>query len=239
MPVYTLTDYRSEMQTLKHVIIDISKITCFMLTPFGVYIALSWSHQETCIWILCDFENNLFMQHPGKSIVYARQIWHTGRSLPLNGGEGYFLKKHTSSALHDDLPPQGGLGYINSYWVDCCAISLVMVPAYAIIIFMWSFVDHFYPWQDLSVKCAKYITSLNNKILIQTKLRHTLMVFLPWICSWHLCSTVSSMSIIRWPSCPRSKYYYWWNSLWILLGMLGEYLFDYCNLETKQAMQHP
>ena len=48
---YTLTDYRSQGQTIPHVIVDIGAVPYGKLTPFNVYVALSCSSgQETNDW---------------------------------------------------------------------------------------------------------------------------------------------------------------------------------------------
>jgi len=61
-------DFKSEGQTIEHVLVDIGKTTCFSLSPFNAYIALSWSHGQETIRLLRDFDNNLFTHHPSEDL---------------------------------------------------------------------------------------------------------------------------------------------------------------------------
>lgn len=57
---YTFTDYRSQGQTLPHVIIDIASPPTGTLTLFNLYVALSRSSGRDSIRLLRDFDENLF-----------------------------------------------------------------------------------------------------------------------------------------------------------------------------------
>jgi len=61
-------DYKSQAQTIDHLIVDIGKTTSFSLNPFNAYIALSRSHGWSSIRLLRDFENTLFTQHPSDNL---------------------------------------------------------------------------------------------------------------------------------------------------------------------------
>ena len=57
---YAFTDYRSQGQTLPHVIIDIASPPTGTLTLFNLYVALSRSSGRDSIRLLRDFDENLF-----------------------------------------------------------------------------------------------------------------------------------------------------------------------------------
>lgn len=60
-PAYTFTDYKSQGQTLEHIIIDIRVVLGnFQITPFGVYMALSRSRGRDTIRLLGDFKEEMF-----------------------------------------------------------------------------------------------------------------------------------------------------------------------------------
>ncbi|KAG1897750.1 uncharacterized protein F5891DRAFT_1047334 [Suillus fuscotomentosus] len=40
-PAYTFTDFKAQGQTIDHVLVDIGRTTCFRLSPFNAYVALS------------------------------------------------------------------------------------------------------------------------------------------------------------------------------------------------------
>ncbi len=61
---YALTDYRSQGQTIPHVIVDIGAVPYGKLTPFNVYVALSRSSGWESIRLLQDFDNSLFITTP-------------------------------------------------------------------------------------------------------------------------------------------------------------------------------
>ncbi|KAG2139646.1 hypothetical protein DEU56DRAFT_688293, partial [Suillus clintonianus] len=57
-PAYTFTDFKSQGQTIEHVLVDIGRTTCFALSPFNAYVALSRSCGRDSIRLLRDFDNN-------------------------------------------------------------------------------------------------------------------------------------------------------------------------------------
>jgi len=59
-PGYTFTDYKSQGQTIKYVIMGISPPPTGKLSPFGVYIALSRSRGRDTIRLLRGFDKELF-----------------------------------------------------------------------------------------------------------------------------------------------------------------------------------
>ncbi len=59
---YALTDYRSQGQTIPHVIVDIGAVPYGKLMPFNVYVALSHSSGRESIRLLWDFDDSLFQQ---------------------------------------------------------------------------------------------------------------------------------------------------------------------------------
>ncbi len=61
---YALTDYRSQGQTIPHVIVDIGAVPYGKLTPFNVYVALSCSSGRESIHLLRDFDDSLFTSTP-------------------------------------------------------------------------------------------------------------------------------------------------------------------------------
>jgi len=65
---YTFTDYKSQGQTIKYVIIDIGKPPTGSLSPFSVYVALSRSRGQDTIRLLRDFGANLFQNHPSNAL---------------------------------------------------------------------------------------------------------------------------------------------------------------------------
>jgi ATP-dependent exoDNAse (exonuclease V) alpha subunit len=60
MAGYAFTDYKSQGQTIKNMIIDIGKPPTRSLSPFSVYVALSRSRGRDTIRLLRDFDPNLF-----------------------------------------------------------------------------------------------------------------------------------------------------------------------------------
>lgn len=67
-PVYAFTDYKSQGQTMKCVIVDIGKPPSGSLTPFNAYIALSRSRGRDTIRLLRDFDDKLFTTHPSEEL---------------------------------------------------------------------------------------------------------------------------------------------------------------------------
>ncbi|KAG1883198.1 uncharacterized protein F5891DRAFT_1094749 [Suillus fuscotomentosus] len=56
-PAYAFTDFKAQGQTIDHVLVDIGRTTCFRLSPFNAYVALSR-----------NFDNDLFLQHPNEDL---------------------------------------------------------------------------------------------------------------------------------------------------------------------------
>jgi len=63
---YAFTDYKSQGQTIEYIIIDIGKPPTGTLSPFSAYVALSRSRGRNTIWLLRDFDDNLFQNRPSK-----------------------------------------------------------------------------------------------------------------------------------------------------------------------------
>ena len=61
---YAFTDYRSQGQTIKQVIVDIGRPPTGGLTPFNAYVALSRSSGRETIRLLRDFDEDLFTTVP-------------------------------------------------------------------------------------------------------------------------------------------------------------------------------
>jgi hypothetical protein len=59
-PAYAFTDYRSQGQTLSHVIIDLATPPSGCLSLFNIYVALSRSHRRDHIRLLHAFDDELF-----------------------------------------------------------------------------------------------------------------------------------------------------------------------------------
>jgi hypothetical protein len=60
---YAFTDYRSQGQTIPYVIVDIATPPTSGLDLFNLYVALSRSSGRSSIWLLRDFDDELF-QNP-------------------------------------------------------------------------------------------------------------------------------------------------------------------------------
>jgi hypothetical protein len=67
-PAYAFTDFKSQGQTIEHVLVDIGRTTCFNLSPFNAYVALSRSRGRETIRLLRDFDNELFLRHPSEDL---------------------------------------------------------------------------------------------------------------------------------------------------------------------------
>ncbi len=65
---YALMDYWSQGQTIPYVIVDIGAVPYGKLTPFNVYVALSWSSGQETIHLLQDFEDSLFTTTPCEAL---------------------------------------------------------------------------------------------------------------------------------------------------------------------------
>ncbi|KAF8573005.1 hypothetical protein K439DRAFT_1376773 [Ramaria rubella] len=63
---YAFTDYRSQGQTILHVIVDIgTPPPGGKLSMFDLYVALSRSSGQETVRLLCDFDKNIFIQELG------------------------------------------------------------------------------------------------------------------------------------------------------------------------------
>ncbi|KAG1832383.1 hypothetical protein EV424DRAFT_1312987, partial [Suillus variegatus] len=67
-PAYAFTDFKSQGQTINHILVNIGKTSSFALSPFNAYVALSHSHGRDTIRLLQDFEDDLFTRHPSESL---------------------------------------------------------------------------------------------------------------------------------------------------------------------------
>lgn len=65
---YAFTDYKSQGQTIEHVIIDLTKPPGGKITPFSAYVALSRSRGRDTIRILRDFDRTAFEHHPSEDL---------------------------------------------------------------------------------------------------------------------------------------------------------------------------
>lgn len=63
---YAFTDYRSQGQSLRPVIIDIGPPPSGRLTPFNIYVTLSRGTDRENIQLLHDFDEKLLQQHPSE-----------------------------------------------------------------------------------------------------------------------------------------------------------------------------
>jgi hypothetical protein len=61
---YAFTDYRSQGQTIEHVIVDLGKPPGGGLTGFNAYVALSRSRGRDTVRLLREFDTQMFTQHP-------------------------------------------------------------------------------------------------------------------------------------------------------------------------------
>ena len=68
-PSYLFTDYRSQGQAIKNVIIDIGRVPSSSLNAFNVYVALSRSRGQDSIRLLWDFDDKLFTTHPSSELA--------------------------------------------------------------------------------------------------------------------------------------------------------------------------
>jgi len=59
---YRFTDYHSQGQTLPYVIVDIAKPPLGSLDLFNLYVALSQSSRCETIWLLHDFDDQMFLK---------------------------------------------------------------------------------------------------------------------------------------------------------------------------------
>ncbi|KAJ8580064.1 hypothetical protein M405DRAFT_891925 [Rhizopogon salebrosus TDB-379] len=68
IPAYAFTDFKSQGQTIDHVLVDIGKTTCFGLSLFNAYVALCCSRGRETIRFFKDFDDNLFICHPSEDL---------------------------------------------------------------------------------------------------------------------------------------------------------------------------
>jgi hypothetical protein len=65
---YAFTDFKSQGQTIEHVIVDIGKMSSFRLDPFHAYVSLSQSWGRETIMLLRDFDHKLLTHHPSDDL---------------------------------------------------------------------------------------------------------------------------------------------------------------------------
>ena len=91
---YAFTDYRSQGQSLKPVLVDIGTPPNGRLTPFNIYVALSRGTGRDNIRLLRDFDERLLQQHPSEYLrledhrlqdlndltkqMWEKKKWHGG-----------------------------------------------------------------------------------------------------------------------------------------------------------------
>lgn len=67
-PAYAFTDFKSQGQTIEHVIVDLAKPPSGSLTAFNAYVALSRSRGRSTIRLLRPFDEKLFTVHPSEEL---------------------------------------------------------------------------------------------------------------------------------------------------------------------------
>ena len=67
-PAYAFTDFKSQGQTIEHVIVDLAKPPSGSLTAFNAYVALSRSRGRSTIRLLRPFNEKLFTMHPSEEL---------------------------------------------------------------------------------------------------------------------------------------------------------------------------
>lgn len=67
-PGYAFTDYKSQGQTIEHVVVNIGKPPTGKLSPFGVYVAFSRSRGRDTTWLLREFDEELIQHHPSEHL---------------------------------------------------------------------------------------------------------------------------------------------------------------------------
>ena len=70
-------------------IVDIAPTPQFNVTPFVAYVGLSRSNGRDTIWLICDFDDKIFTQHPSEDLwVEDEKLQHlvddTERRLGMN-----------------------------------------------------------------------------------------------------------------------------------------------------------
>src|SRR5277367_914068 len=66
LPTYAFTDFRSQGQTIRPVLINIGPPPSGGLTPFNAYVALSRGQSWENIRLLRDFDERIFTEHPSE-----------------------------------------------------------------------------------------------------------------------------------------------------------------------------
>lgn len=67
-PAYAFTDFKSQGQTIEHVIVDLAKPPSGRVTAFNAYVALSRSRGRSTIRLLRPFNEKLFTVHPSEEL---------------------------------------------------------------------------------------------------------------------------------------------------------------------------
>lgn len=103
---YTFMDYRSQGQTLPHVIIDIASPPTGTLTLFNLYVALSRSSRRDTIHLLCDFDKNLFKWPHNTALMEEDDRLEELNRLTLHWWErmGGIQRWEEMRAAHSDPP---------------------------------------------------------------------------------------------------------------------------------------
>lgn len=65
---YAYTDYKSQGQTIEHVIIDLANPPVGHISPFNAYVALSRSRGRQTTRLLRGFDKKLFTEHPSEEL---------------------------------------------------------------------------------------------------------------------------------------------------------------------------
>jgi hypothetical protein len=82
---YAFTDFKSQGQTIDHIVVDIGKTSNFALSPFNAYVALSRSRGRDSIRLLRDFEDDLFTRHPSEYLrVEDERIEDLSKQTEIN-----------------------------------------------------------------------------------------------------------------------------------------------------------
>lgn len=88
---YAFTDYRSQGQTIKKVIVDIGRPPSGALTPFNVYVALSRSSGRDTIRLLRDFDEDLFKVVPCENLeAEDRRLYNLDHDTKQEFEDGLF-----------------------------------------------------------------------------------------------------------------------------------------------------
>ncbi|KAF8883723.1 hypothetical protein BD779DRAFT_1443750, partial [Infundibulicybe gibba] len=67
-PAYAFTDYKSQGQTIEHVIVDLVDPPSGKLSPFSAYVALSRSQGRHSIRLLRHFNEKISVRHPSEEL---------------------------------------------------------------------------------------------------------------------------------------------------------------------------